>query len=102
MGAAGKTGWFYILDRLTGEPLIPCPDTAVPTLSNVVAPDGKTEQVWPTQPFCQSDIFMPQGGRFNSAGDYISLRAGLSCARRVREALRCCSAIPPVRAASIS
>ena len=72
VGAAGKTGWFYILDRKTGQPLIPCPERSVPTETNVVGPDGTPEQVFPTQPFCESDAFVPQGGRTLSSGQSIA------------------------------
>lgn len=72
VGAAGKTGWFYILNRKTGEPLIPCPERPVPTTSNVISPDGTTEHVFPTQPFCESDPFVPQGGRTLATGGYVA------------------------------
>jgi alcohol dehydrogenase (cytochrome c) len=74
VGAAGKTGWFYILDRKTGEPLIPCPERPVPTTtSDVVSPaDGAREQVYPTQPVCESDAFVPQGGRTLASGKYVA------------------------------
>jgi len=73
VGAAGKTGWLYILDRNTGQPLIACPERPVPTTTNVVALDGVThEKLSPTQPFCESDAFVPQGGRTNSLGEHIS------------------------------
>ena len=72
VGAAGKTGWFYILDRKTGQPLIPCPERPVPTASNVVAPDGTPESIYPTQPFCESDAFVPQGGRTLATGEYVA------------------------------
>jgi quinohemoprotein ethanol dehydrogenase len=51
VGQAGKTGLFYILDRETGVPLFPCPETPVPP-STVVAPDGAREVTAPTQPLC--------------------------------------------------
>lgn len=51
VGQAGKTGFFYILDRGTGVPLFPCPETPVPP-SDVVAPDGTPERTSPTQPLC--------------------------------------------------
>jgi alcohol dehydrogenase (cytochrome c) len=71
VGAAGKTGWFYILDRRTGEPLIPCPERPVPTQTAVVAPDGTPERPFPTQPFCESDAFVPQGDRTLPSGQYV-------------------------------
>jgi quinohemoprotein ethanol dehydrogenase len=42
IGEASKTGWLYLLNRETGKPLFPSPETKVP--QNV---DQKT---WPTQP----------------------------------------------------
>lgn len=62
VGMAGKTGWFYILDRLTGIPVFPCPESPVPN-SDFINADGKREVVSPTQPKCSSDNFVPQGGR---------------------------------------
>jgi len=72
VGAAGKTGWFYILDRETGVPVFPCPERRVKTVTNVKAPDGTPETPFPTQPFCESDAFVPQGGRRLSTGEYIA------------------------------
>jgi alcohol dehydrogenase (cytochrome c) len=51
VGEAGKTGMFYILDRETGIPIFPCPETLVPG-SDVVAPDGAPEIASSTQPLC--------------------------------------------------
>lgn len=72
VGAAGKTGWFYILDRNSGQPIFPCPERPVPTATNVVSPDGKPETPWPTQPHCESDPFVPQGGRTLASGKYVA------------------------------
>jgi glucose dehydrogenase len=59
VGQAGKTGFFYILDRGTGAPIFPCPETAVPP-SEVVAPDGTPEAAAPTQPLCDPGLqFIP-------------------------------------------
>jgi glucose dehydrogenase len=59
VGQAGKTGFFYILDRETGAPLFPGPETAVPP-SDVVAPDGTPEQAATTQPVCDPGLqFIP-------------------------------------------
>jgi glucose dehydrogenase len=41
----GKTGWLYVFNRVTGEPIFPIEERPVPQ----GAPFG--EQVWPTQPF---------------------------------------------------
>jgi quinohemoprotein ethanol dehydrogenase len=67
VGAAGKTGWFYILDRRTGKPLIPCPERNVPTATSIPG-----EHISPTQPFCESDSFVPQGGRTLASGEYVA------------------------------
>ncbi len=42
---AGKTGFLYVFDRVTGEPLWPIEERAVP------ASDAPGERAWPTQPF---------------------------------------------------
>lgn len=63
VGAAGKTGWYYVFNRETGELVHDCPEKPVPTSSSVIAPDGKMEQPYPTQPFCDSEPFVPQGDR---------------------------------------
>jgi glucose dehydrogenase len=48
-----------VLDRETGAPLFPCPETPVPT-STVVAPDGSVEFTAPTQPVCDKGLqFVP-------------------------------------------
>jgi alcohol dehydrogenase (cytochrome c) len=49
---AGKTGWVYILDRATGQPLIPAPDKSVK--------QGARQNTAATQPFPQGDSFVPQ------------------------------------------
>ena len=43
---AGKTGFLYVFDRVTGEPIWPIEERPVPTKTDVPG-----EQVWPTQPF---------------------------------------------------
>ncbi len=52
LGEAGKTGWIYFLDRITGEPLIGIEEKEVPQLA-----EQKTS---PTQPFPIGDAFVPQ------------------------------------------
>ncbi len=42
---AGKTGYLYVFDRVTGEPIWPIPETPVPYVTNVPG-----EVVTPTQP----------------------------------------------------
>jgi quinoprotein glucose dehydrogenase len=43
---AGKTGFLYVFNRVTGEPVWPIEERPVPTKTEVPG-----EQVWPTQPF---------------------------------------------------
>jgi alcohol dehydrogenase (cytochrome c) len=52
LGAAGKTGWVYILDRTTGEPLIGIDERPVPQ-----EPRQATSA---TQPYPRGDAFVPQ------------------------------------------
>ena len=42
---AGKTGWLYVFDRKTGEPIWPIEERPVPQS------DMEGEQSWPTQPY---------------------------------------------------
>lgn len=49
---AGKTGWVYILDRVTGKPLLPIPERRVPQ-----EPRQRTSA---TQPTPVGDAFVPQ------------------------------------------
>ena len=49
---AGKTGWVYILDRITGEPLLGIEEKPV-----LQEPRQKTS---PTQPYPKGDAFVPQ------------------------------------------
>ena len=56
---ASKTGFFYVLDRESGLPIFPCPETRVPP-SDVVAVDGSPEVTSPTQPVCDAGLqFVP-------------------------------------------
>ena len=43
---AGKTGFVYVFNRVTGEPIWPIEERPVPTKTEVPG-----EEVWPTQPF---------------------------------------------------
>src|SRR5690606_14165337 len=52
IAATGKTGWVYILDRETGEPLIGIDDRAVPQ-----EPGQATSA---TQPYPRGDAYIPQ------------------------------------------
>jgi quinohemoprotein ethanol dehydrogenase len=42
IGEASKTGWLYLLNRETGRPLFPSPETKVP--------QNAQQKTWPTQP----------------------------------------------------
>ena len=63
VGAAGKTGWYYLFDSKTGELLHECPETAVSTTTSVINIDGQPEKPYPTQPMCKSEAFVSQGDR---------------------------------------
>jgi quinohemoprotein ethanol dehydrogenase len=52
LAQAGKTGWVYILDRVTGEPLIGIEERAVP--------QEPTQLTSATQPYPIGDAFVPQ------------------------------------------
>ena len=52
LAQAGKTGWVYILDRVTGEPLLGIPETPVPQ-----QPEQVTSA---TQPMPVGDALVPQ------------------------------------------
>ena len=45
VAVASKTGWLYVFDRVTGEPIWPIEERAVPQT------DMPGEQTWPTQPY---------------------------------------------------
>jgi len=49
---ASKTGWVYILDRVTGKPLIGIDEKPVP--------QERRQLTSPTQPFPRGDAFVPQ------------------------------------------
>jgi len=51
VGQAGKTGWFYVLNRATGESLLPIEERPVP--------QNPTHHTSPTQPFPAYDPFVP-------------------------------------------
>jgi quinohemoprotein ethanol dehydrogenase len=59
IATASKTGWVYILDRATGQPLLPIPERRVPQLNRK---DKMRSYVnaWPTQPEPQGDAFVDQ------------------------------------------
>jgi alcohol dehydrogenase (cytochrome c) len=52
LAQAGKTGWVYILDRTTGEPLIGIDEQPVP--------QEPRQATAPTQPIPRGDAFVPQ------------------------------------------
>ena len=45
VAVAGKTGWLYVFDRVTGDPMWPIEERPVPQT------DMPGEQSWPTQPY---------------------------------------------------
>jgi alcohol dehydrogenase (cytochrome c) len=47
-----KNGFVYVLDRETGEPLLPIEERPVP--------QDESQRTWPTQPFPVGDAFVPQ------------------------------------------
>jgi len=53
---ADKDGLWYVLDRLTGKPIIPVKETPVPS----TAADSKEASSWPTQPIPATDPLSPQ------------------------------------------
>jgi quinohemoprotein ethanol dehydrogenase len=57
---AGKTGWFYILDRITGQPLIGIDEKPVP--------QEPRQATAATQPFPRGDAFVPQSLRVAPEG----------------------------------
>lgn len=57
---AGKTGWFYILDRITGEPLIGIEEKPVP--------QDTRQATAATQPYPVGDAFVPQSMRIAPEG----------------------------------
>jgi alcohol dehydrogenase (cytochrome c) len=52
VGEACKTGWLYLLDRTTGQPLLGIKETKVP--------QSKTLNTWPTQPIPVGQRIVPQ------------------------------------------
>jgi quinohemoprotein ethanol dehydrogenase len=51
LGQAGKTGWVYLLNRETGEPLLGMEERPVP--------QDEAQHTSPTQPFPEGDPFVP-------------------------------------------
>lgn len=52
LGQSGKTGWEYLLDRTTGQPLVGIDDKDVP--------QNATQKTSAKQPYPQGDAFVPQ------------------------------------------
>lgn len=52
IGQVGKTGWFYLLDRATGKPLVGITEKAVP--------QNADQATSPTQPYPAGDAVIPQ------------------------------------------
>jgi quinohemoprotein ethanol dehydrogenase len=59
IATASKTGWVYILDRLTGKPLLPIPEKPAPQLPKK-DPMRSYANLWPTQPYPEGDAFVDQ------------------------------------------
>lgn len=66
---AGKTGWFYILDRITGEPLIGIEEKPVP--------QEPRQATAATQPFPVGDAFVPQSMRIAPEGVNFANNGGI-------------------------
>ena len=63
---AGKTGYLYVFDRVTGEPIWPIEERPVPPS------DVPGEQAWPTQPFpTNPPPFSPQRMSVDDINPYI-------------------------------
>lgn len=60
LSQAGKTGWLYILDRITGAPLIGIEEKPVPQEAMMYTS--------PTQPYPVGDAFVPQSIRITPEG----------------------------------
>jgi quinohemoprotein ethanol dehydrogenase len=53
IGAPGKTGWLYLLNRANGKPLYGIKETPVP--------QNKQQKTWPTQPIPATSAFISHG-----------------------------------------
>ena len=65
ISAPGKTGWLYLLDRVSGQPLLGIPEKKVP--------QEKTQFTSPTQPHPVGDAFADQCAHKQ---DYTDLKTG--------------------------
>ena len=57
IAVASKTGWVYILDRISGQPLLGIVEKKVPQLKGAAAAYANTSK---TQPYPVGDAFVPQ------------------------------------------
>jgi quinohemoprotein ethanol dehydrogenase len=57
IGVASKTGWVYILNRVTGKPVLGIPEKKVPQLKGAGA---KYANLWKTQPYPNGEAFTNQ------------------------------------------
>ncbi|MCA1644117.1 MAG: PQQ-dependent dehydrogenase, methanol/ethanol family [Chloroflexi bacterium] len=71
IGEAGKTGWVYLLDRTTGQPLVSIDERQVPQM--------RTQNTAATQPVPAGDSFVPQActediGNYPTSGIFTPFR----------------------------
>jgi alcohol dehydrogenase (cytochrome c)/quinohemoprotein ethanol dehydrogenase len=57
VGVASKTGWVYLLNRVTGKPILGIPEKKVPQLKGAAA---KYANLWKTQPYPNGQAFTSQ------------------------------------------
>ena len=57
MGVASKTGWVYLLNRITGKPILGIPEKKVPQLKGAAA---KYANISKTQPYPVGEPFTTQ------------------------------------------
>jgi alcohol dehydrogenase (cytochrome c) len=69
LAQAGKTGWFYILDRITGAPLIGIEEKPVP--------QEPRQATAATQPYPVGDAFVPQALRVAPEGQTLVNRGAI-------------------------
>ena len=66
LAQVSKQGFLYVFDRVTGEPVWPIEERAVPTDTDIPG-----EQVWPTQPFpTRPAPFEYQGAELDDLADF--------------------------------
>lgn len=78
LGQSGKTGWVYLLDRQTGQPLVGIDEKQVPQIGEQITA--------PTQPFPIGDSFVPQACP-EDIGDYPT--AGIFTPFKTQPILEC-------------